>query len=94
MCRGLGKPLNNSFTRSEQVCPLAGYGLPVLWRNREWAMHPLGSGCRRRWRQLVVSSALIVTGLVPCAQAHAQWWVCFREDFLEEATSELSLRAE
>ena len=55
---------------------------------------PMGNGHRSRWRQLVVSSALIVTGLVPCAQAHAQWWVCFREDFLEEATSELSLRAE
>ena len=55
---------------------------------------PMGNGCRSRRRQLVVSSALRVTGLVSCAQAQAQWWVCFREDFLEEAKSELSLRAE
>ena len=54
---------------------------------------PMGNGCRSLWRQLVVSSASIVTGLAPCAQAQAQWWVCFREDFLEEATSELNTKA-
>lgn len=53
----------------------------------------MGNGYRSRWRQLVVSSASIVTGLAPCAQAQAQWWVCFREDFLDEATSELNTKA-
>lgn len=54
---------------------------------------PMGNGCRSRWRQLVLSSALIVTGLVPCAQGTSPAVGVLQEDFLEEATSELSVKA-
>ena len=55
---------------------------------------PMRSGYRSGWRQLAVATALIVTGLVPCAQAQGQWSVCFREAFPEEALSALSIKAE